>query len=133
MGQVLQGRADAVAGVVDEEIDAPELVDGPGHDLVDLLGLAHVAGDGQGTAPLGAHGLGDGVDGGAPTTAGDDVRAHLGELDGDGAADALAGAGDDGHAIVERVGGESHGGGEHTSFRRAAGRGMTRYCFGGLA
>ena len=37
----------------------------------------------------------------------------MASLDGDGAADALAGAGDDGDAIMECVGGESHGGGAY--------------------
>ena len=70
--------------------------------------ITDIARDGERPPPLRAHRLGHRLERLAPATASDDVGADLGQLDGDRAANALAGARDDGHAIAKRVGRKAH-------------------------
>src|SRR5437016_1246200 len=107
-GKILEGRADPVAGIVDEEIDAPERLHGSGHGLLHLPRVADVAGEGESLPPLRAHLGGHRLQRREPAAAGHDVRPDLGQLDGDGAPDALAGPRHDGDAVTESVGGKTH-------------------------
>jgi hypothetical protein len=43
--QVLETRADAVAGIVDQQVDAPEAVERPSDDAVHLARVGDVAGE----------------------------------------------------------------------------------------
>ena len=96
---VLDRPAAADAGVVDEDVDAPGLVEDLGHAALDGAGVIDVQGDDP-------HGQALGVDrrakvggGGRLADAGPDVVALAAEVQGRGQADAGAGAGDqgDGH------------------------------------
>ena len=84
--------ADGDAGVVDDEVDAAERALGGGGERLDLFDARDVAAHG-GAADLARRSLRGGlVDVGA-----DDARvARAGELETEGAAEAAAGAGDDG-------------------------------------
>src|SRR6185369_8081322 len=76
--------------------------------LIDLPGVAHVAGHRQRSPPVLPYLGGDRLQRRHPTATRHHVGADLGQLDRDGAPDALAGARHDGHAIAQRVGGEPH-------------------------
>ena len=65
------------------------------------VGVRDVAGDGEAAAALVAHEAGGLVDLALRARGGDDVGAGVGERDGHRAAEAAAGAGDDGDAAVE--------------------------------
>ena len=107
-GQLFEARADAIAGVVHEEVDPPELLERPRDEVVDLPRISDIARDGERPSSFRAHRLGDRLERGEPAAARDDVSADLRHLDGDRAADALAGARDDGHAVAKRVGRKAH-------------------------
>jgi len=96
--------------------------------VVDLARVAHVAGDGQRPAPLGAHRRGDGLERLGPPATDHDVRADPGELHGDRAADTLAGAGHDRDAIVKRIGREAHRRGYWMTECGVASRRVTLIC-----
>jgi len=55
---VLDGRIPGVAGVVDDDVEAAETLQGRGHEPFAEVGRGHVAGEGQRLAP-GRHDLGD--------------------------------------------------------------------------
>ena len=76
--------------------------------LVHLARVAHVASERQCAAPLRAHRVGDRLERGQAAAHRHHVGPDLGHLDGDGAADALAGPGDDGDAVLQGVLCESH-------------------------
>ena len=90
------------AGVVDDEIDAAEVTDDTVGEGGDGVGVGDVGDEGEGGAPGGADFLRDRFDvapagglfvvgvvvGGAAGAGEDDVAAGLGQLDGDGPADA---------------------------------------------
>src|SRR5437899_1711440 len=101
-------RADPVAGVVDQDIDAPELVQSLRDGAVDLPSVTDVALDGEGAAALGAHEVGDRLQRVLTAAARHHVGADSSELDGDRAADPLARPGHDRDAIAERVSRERH-------------------------
>ena len=63
---------------------------------------------GEGAAPLARTASATASSGGEAAAHRHHVGADLGQLDGDGAADALAGAGDDGDAVLEGVRRECH-------------------------
>ena len=86
----------------------PKLVERPGDDVVHLARVADVAGERQRAAPLRAHRVGDRLERGQAAAHRHHVGPDLGHLDGDGAADALAGAGDDGDAVLQGVLCEGH-------------------------
>src|SRR5262249_38445944 len=106
--QVLERRADAIAGVIDQNVDAAERPQGLRDRVVHLPRVADVARDGQRAAPLGAHEVGDRLQRVLTATAHRHVRADPGELDRDRAADPLARPGHDRDAIAKRVGREPH-------------------------
>ena len=103
---LFEARADAVARVVDEHVDPPELAERLRHGLVHLRGVADVAGHRERAPPLRAHLRGHGIEHGASAAARHHVGADPRQLERDGAPDALAGAGHDGDAIAKRVGGK---------------------------
>ncbi|MNP33309.1 hypothetical protein D3C76_1265410 [compost metagenome] len=93
-------------GVVDQDIQAPELFADTGEHLLDLLHLADVAGHCSCLAPGGNDRLGD-LLAAVQLAAGDDhVGALLGQQVGNGFTDAAAGAGNEGDLAVkvEQVG-----------------------------
>jgi len=106
--QVFEARADAVARVVDEQVDTAELGDGSRDDVVHLGGVAHIASDRQSAASVAAHLFGDGVERAVAAAARHHVSADRRQLDGNRSADALAGARHDGDAIAKRVRRKSH-------------------------
>jgi hypothetical protein len=79
------------ADVVDEHIDAPELVDGVAHELLGPVGVGEVDGDGSD-----AHDLLEGLD---VARAGDHVGSLCRKLLGDRETDALARPRDDGDLV----------------------------------
>ncbi len=103
-GEVYERRADAVAGVVDQEVDATEGVERPGDDAVNVPRVGHVAREGQGATPLRAHDIGDRLQRGLAAAARHHVGSDLGQLDGDRAPDPLTRPCHDRHAVAERVG-----------------------------
>ena len=105
-GEVHERRADAVPGVVDEEVDAPEGLERPRDHVVHVARVGHVARKGQGAAPLGAHRVGDRIESRLAATAHHHVRSDPGQLDGDRAPDPLARSRDDRHA-ASRVSAEN--------------------------
>src|SRR5205085_2359797 len=106
--QILEAGANTIAGVVDEEIDPSERVERPRHQVRHLPRVAHVTDGRERATSLGTHRVGDRLERLTPAAAGDDVGADLRELDGDRAPDALAGAGDHGDAIAQRIGRKTH-------------------------
>ena len=95
-GDGLDGRELVDAGVVDEDVEAAEVLDGGVDDALGLGGLGDVAADGDGLAAGGGDGGDDGVGAGlAGGVVDDDGGAFGGERFGDGGADALGCAGDD--------------------------------------
>ena len=92
-----EGRELVDAGVVDQDVELAEGLDGGVDDGLRVGGLGDVSVDGDGLAA----GLGDGVDDGvgaglAGGVVDDDGGARGGEGLGDGGSDALGGAGNDG-------------------------------------
>src|SRR5207245_5212086 len=96
------------AGVVERRAEAAELVRPPAARLVDRRPAAAAAPDGQPPPALGAHRPGDALGRRAAAPARHDVSSDLRQLDGDRAADALAGARHDGDAVAKRVRREAH-------------------------
>src|SRR6185436_6174330 len=96
-------------GVVDQDVDAPEGRHGALDQRLDLRGLAGVAGDGHGGAAGGGDALGDLLQALDLARGQHHARALRGEADGDGLADAAAGAGDDGGLAVETEAGDGGG------------------------
>ncbi|MCY1302962.1 hypothetical protein D9M70_526480 [compost metagenome] len=100
--QVLDAREADGAGVVDQGIDAAEVRSGLGHGLTHRVLVAHVQLQGQGLAAGRFHFLRHAEDGARELGMGlgalggdDDVGAIGGGVQGDLAADAAAGAGDE--------------------------------------
>src|SRR5207244_4985787 len=76
--------------------------------IIALTAAAAAARAGQATPPLGAHRLGAVLERRGGGAARHDVSSDLRQLDGDRAADALAGARHDGDAVAKRVRREAH-------------------------
>jgi hypothetical protein len=87
--------------VVDQDVEATELLADLREDALDLLHLADVAGDGGGLTALGGDGVGHGLAAVDLTAGHDHVSTLLGQQLGDGLADAAAGAGNEGDLAVE--------------------------------
>src|SRR5262249_52395687 len=82
--------------VVDEDVDAPELRARPVHHVAQVARRGDVGGDGDGPAAHGRDLLGGALGPGGIQLGDGDVGTQAGELEGGGAADAAAPAGDDG-------------------------------------
>ena len=89
------------AGVVDDDVDAAERLDGGVHQALEGVQVAHVGDDGHGLAAGGADVGGDLVQLALGPGGQDHVGADVGVGAGDGGADAPATPGDDGHLPVE--------------------------------
>ena len=102
---VLDRPAAADAGVVDEDVDAPGLVEHLGHAALDGSGVIDVQGDDPHAQALGVDRRAKVGGGGRLADAGPDVVALAAEVQGRGQADAGAGAGDqgDGHDASSEV------------------------------
>jgi hypothetical protein len=103
LGQLRQRRVDAHARVVDQGLQTPATPLGLqrrldlGGKARELAGLAHVQGQGHQAPAQGFHLLPQGVGLVGPLTVGDDqIPAALGQRQGHAAAQAAAGAGDQG-------------------------------------
>ena len=97
LGDLLERRHLVDAGVVDQDVEMAVSLDGGVDDGLGVGGLGDVALDGDGLAAGGGDGLDDLVGAGlAGGVVDDDGRAVGGQRLGDGGADALGGAGDDG-------------------------------------
>ena len=95
-GDVFERLGFEDAGVVDEEVELAELFDDRGDGLLDALGVAQIAADGQRVDVVG----GERADGlfrlGLRAEVGDgDVRSAFGQGEGDGTADTLGRSGDE--------------------------------------
>ena len=102
VGDVLQLFVEHDPGVVDQDVEPAEVIEGGVEEGFDLLGIADVGLDGDGPAP----GFFDGGDGGVGVvTAGTVVDDHAcpgrGEGAGDGGPDAAGGAGDEGDFVLQ--------------------------------
>jgi hypothetical protein len=109
VGELEHRRGRRSPGVVDQDVDPPELLDGLGDQPVQVAGLVDVAGDRQGAAPEAADLLGGHLDllGGAGGA--DHVGAGLAEGVGDAATDAAPGSGDDGDLVIDAESIQDHG------------------------
>ena len=95
-GDGLDGGELVDAGVVDENVETAEVLDGRVDDALGFGGLGDVAADGDGLATGGGDGGDDGFGAGlAGGVVDDDGCAFGGERLGDGGADTLGCAGDD--------------------------------------
>ena len=101
------GGGAADAGVVDEDVDAAEGVDGLLHGVDDVLLFEDVHGDGESLAPHGFELLDGRVQVLLVTGGQADDGPFFHEALGDGLADARAAAGDEGHLVFQSV--VSHG------------------------
>ena len=116
VGREILGAADEVArGVVDEDVDVPEVLDRALDELVDLLGVAHVDLDGQRIESGMTELCRSGLEVRRVPAADDDARAERTEALRDGETDARAATGDDGHATLEHLG-TKH---ERSDYRRS--------------
>ena len=88
-------------GVVDPDIEATELGDCSLGELLRHSRLLQVAGHLEGSTPESTHLHCHGCDLLRAARGDDDVGTCFGESNGDGAADAAAGAGDDGNLTVD--------------------------------
>src|SRR6187549_1220965 len=96
LGDLLDRRKFVDAGVVNEDIDAAEILFGLSEKAIDIGGLGEVGLDGDGFATLFADGVDDsGCAGFAGGVVDDDGGAVGGELFGDFSADSFGCAGDD--------------------------------------
>ena len=94
--KVFDGGELVDAGVVDEDVEAAEVLDGGVDDALGFGGLGDVATDGDGLATGGGDGDDDGVRAGlAGGVVDDDGGAFGGERFGDGGSDTLGCASDD--------------------------------------
>ena len=90
------------AGVIDEDIEAAELLDGGVDDLAGVFGFQDVDGDGEDLAFAECGDLfGSGVEGGGVAGADDDVGAFGGECEGAGFSEAFAGGEYEGCLVCE--------------------------------
>lgn len=98
LGEGLEGGGAEGAGVVDEQVDAAHEGLGPTGEGRRSVGLAHVGHHAVGPAALGADGVDGLAQGGGPAGHHHHLDALPGEGQGEGATEALAGAGDEGGA-----------------------------------
>src|ERR1019366_7528341 len=94
--------------VVDQDIDLAEFAMGGIDEIADVRGAAYMAGQRVDAAGKILHFRGGLLEGFRLAAADDDGGAFAGEQFGDGAADAAAGAGDDGNLIAETKSGCGH-------------------------
>jgi len=88
-------------GVVDQDVEAAELLLDLREDVADLLHFTDMAGDRGGLATVGDDGVGDFLAVVDLAAGNDDMGALLGQQFGDGFTDATAGAGNEGDLAVE--------------------------------
>ena len=88
-------------GVVDQDVQAPELLADTGEDLADLFHFANMAGDGGGLAAVGDDRIGHVLATFELAARDDHMGALLGQQLGNGLADTAAGAGNKGDLAVE--------------------------------
>src|SRR5918994_5072237 len=99
------GAADEIArGVVDEDVDVPEVLDGALDELVDLLGVAHVDLPGERIEAGMTEFCRPRLEVRRIPAADDDARAERTEAFRDGETDAGASAGDHGDTTLEHLG-----------------------------
>jgi hypothetical protein len=109
VGDLVEAAVDGDAGAVDPGVDAAELADGDGGDVLDLLAVGDVALDGDGLAAGGLDGVDDVVEGLLAAGGEHDLGALFGGGLGGGEADAAGGAGDDDDLLVEGFEFDGHG------------------------
>ena len=107
----VEGRSGRrTSGVVDENVDAIELLERLGHDLIELSRLHDVTGHGQGTPSAFPDFLRHGLDLLRGTRGAHHIGAELGEGQGGALANTAAGSGYDRHFSIETKSIENHEG-----------------------
>ena len=101
--EILGGADEVARGVVDEDVDVPEVLDGALDQLVHLLGVADVDLNGQRIEPGMAELSRSRFEVCRVPAADDDARAERTEALRNGETDAGAAAGDDGNATLEHL------------------------------
>ena len=105
----LHGRpGHGAAGVVDQDVEAPELLDRPLHQLFARGGVGDVGWHDEGTAAEGSDPLSHLLEVGLRTSSQCDVRTGLGQPDGDPPSDPEPGARDDRHLSGDGEAVEDH-------------------------
>ena len=99
--RVEQRPRGGAAGVVHDDVDAAELLDGSGRERDEVVGVVRVGGDHERPPTEPAHLLGDDVELLLGAGRQHEVGAGLGERQRGGGADAPSGAGDDGDLSVD--------------------------------
>ena len=104
-----RGPGRPAAGVVHEDVDAAELLDRRGDEVLELVALEHVGRDDERPPPRRPHPLGGGLEVGLGARRAHHVGPGLGEGHRGAGTDALARAGHDGHPVGQLELVEDHG------------------------